>query len=88
MGLESIPKFRRNYLIDLYGEETLKELCVAWTTALIDHAEIRGHTKMGDFITKHLHKINCPYLIVHGMKDNLMLPEHALYAKEQVPHAK
>jgi pimeloyl-ACP methyl ester carboxylesterase len=94
MGLESLPKFRRNYLIDLYGEETLKELCVAWPTAIIDQVPMiededgGTHPERSDFVTKHLKNLTCPVLVVHGLKDNFILPKHAYFIKKQVPHAK
>ncbi|XP_029165336.1 valacyclovir hydrolase-like [Nylanderia fulva] len=74
------PERRRTTLMQVYGEDYLTK-----TNSDIIDAMLRLNEKQnGDLCKQALSKIKCPTLIIHGGKDDTVLPEHATYLKQNI----
>ncbi|ODM99538.1 Valacyclovir hydrolase [Orchesella cincta] len=76
VGLAAIPESRRTQLTKMYGEELLLEMWNGVTEEMIKMAESKVYSKSG-VIQDVLKNIQCPALVIHGLKDALIDVSHA-----------
>lgn len=80
---ESLPEKMRESLAQFHGAERWQALVadyVAVTTALWE----RG----GDVCAHRLSEVRCPTLVVHGGKDQWVIPEHPEMLRTRIPGAR
>ncbi len=71
IGLQGIPEPRKSQLLNMYGEKLLQEIWNSWCDELMNTVNDKFLRKGGDY-QKVLESVQCPVLIIHGMKDNIV----------------
>lgn len=87
VGLSAIPKRRLAQLRSIYGDAYLLELWNGWC----DEAIIMSKTdefKFNGTYKETIQAVQCPTLIIHGMKDALIELQHAKYLHNCVKHSR
>lgn len=71
-------------LIAIYGEKYFQDVWSAWIDGMKRIYDNNG----GDICKKDLVKIKCPTLIVHGVKDAMVLKEHPEHLKANIANSR
>lgn len=87
VGLSGIPERRRNQLIDMYGEKCLAEMWDDWCREALRMAKSDEFIPRGRFLKK-IKNVQCPSLVIHGMKDALVLLTQAHYLVENLKNSR
>lgn len=68
-------------LMEVYGKDYFQKMWSDWT----DTALRLYKTRNGNLCKQALPKIKCPTLIIHGARDPVVMLEHPMYLKQNIP---
>ncbi|CAG5125018.1 unnamed protein product [Candidula unifasciata] len=77
------PKMKQPF-IDVYGEEYFRKQWQGWSQAVLNYTTHRN----GDICIDSLHNIQCPTLIVNGVKDPMVSQEHPAFLHKHIANSR
>ncbi|XP_011504391.1 PREDICTED: valacyclovir hydrolase isoform X2 [Ceratosolen solmsi marchali] len=83
-NIDSWSNKMKTPFISLYGEEYFRRIWSDW----VDGMKNIYDEKDGDICKSDLPKIKCPTLIIHGIKDAVVLREHPDYLKANISNSR